>query len=100
MTCNGNRINLPKSVTIKFKDKFKIRHMMKREPLLLHIMLKWGINWFTLPSNNPPINCISQYRYSCRQWLVISNQSVTFSLATSVVHSQRTPLILKSLSGP
>ena len=30
LTLNGNKINLPKSVTIKFRDKFKIRHMIKR----------------------------------------------------------------------
>ena len=29
MNFNGNRINLPKSVTIKFRDKFKIRHIFK-----------------------------------------------------------------------
>ena len=29
MTFNGNKVNLPKLITIKFKDKFKIRHMMK-----------------------------------------------------------------------
>ena len=40
MTFNGNKINLPKSVTIKFTDKFKTRHMMKREPSLFHIMLR------------------------------------------------------------
>ena len=40
MTFNGNKVNLPKLVTIKLKYKFKIRHMMKREPLLFHIMLK------------------------------------------------------------
>ena len=40
LTFNGNDINLPKSVTIKFRDKFKIRHMMKREPLLFHIILR------------------------------------------------------------
>ena len=42
-----NKIALPKSVTIKFRDKFKIRHMMKREPLLFHIILRQGFNWFT-----------------------------------------------------
>ena len=31
MTFNGNKINLPKSVTLKLRDKFKIRHLMKRE---------------------------------------------------------------------
>ena len=53
MTLNGNRVNLPKSVTIKFRDKFKIRHMMERAPLLFHIMLKQGFTWFTLGSDNP-----------------------------------------------
>ena len=53
MTLNGNRINLPKSVTIKSRDKFKFRHIVKRVPLLFHIMSKQGLTWFTLASNNP-----------------------------------------------
>ena len=32
VTLNGNRINLPTSVTIKFKYKFKIKCIVKREP--------------------------------------------------------------------
>ena len=51
MTFNGNKVNLPRLVMIKLRDKFKIRHMMKKEPLLFHIMLKQGIAWFTLASN-------------------------------------------------
>ena len=31
---NGKVINLPKSVTIKLQDKFKVRHMMESQPLL------------------------------------------------------------------
>ena len=57
MSFNGNRINLPKSVTIKFRDKFKIRHMMEREPLFFH-MLRQGFNWFTLASNDPPAETV------------------------------------------
>ena len=38
MTLSGNKIYLPKSVTIKFRDKFKIRDIVKRELLLFHIM--------------------------------------------------------------
>ena len=49
---NGNKINLPKSVTIKFSDKFKIRYPVKREPLLFHIMLKQGFTCFTLASDH------------------------------------------------
>ena len=50
VTFNDNKINLPRVVTIKLKDKIKIRHLMKKEPLLFHIMLKQGITWFTLAS--------------------------------------------------
>ena len=53
MTLNGNKINLPTSVTIKFRDKFKIRCIFKKEPLLFHIMLKQGMTWFILVSSNP-----------------------------------------------
>ena len=52
VTLNGNKINLPKSVNIKFRDKFTIRHFVRREPLLFHIMLKQGFIWFTLVSNH------------------------------------------------
>ena len=54
VTLKGNKITLPKSVTIKFQDKFKIRHIVKREPLLFHIMLKQGLTWLSMASNNPP----------------------------------------------
>ena len=51
VTFNSNEINLPKFVTIKPRDKFKIRHMMAREPLLFLIMLKQEFTWFTLNFN-------------------------------------------------
>ena len=53
MTLNGNKINLPTSVTLKLKDKFKIRCIVKSQPLLFHIILKQGMTWFSLASNNP-----------------------------------------------
>ena len=48
VTFNDNKINLPRVVTIKLQDKIKLRHLMKKEPLLFHPMLKQGITWFTL----------------------------------------------------
>ena len=47
----NSKVNLPRFVTIKLRDKFKIWHVMKKEPLLFHVMLKQGITWFTLASN-------------------------------------------------
>ena len=48
VTLNDNKINLPRVIIIKLQDKYKIRHLMNKEPLLFHIMLKQGIMWFTL----------------------------------------------------
>ena len=48
VTFSDNKINLPRVITNKLQDKVKIRHLMKNEPLLFHIILKQGITWFTL----------------------------------------------------
>ena len=45
---NGKVINLPKSIMVRLWDKFKVRQMMGSQPLLFHLMLKQGFNWFTL----------------------------------------------------
>ena len=58
MTLCGNKANLPKSVIIKFVDKFKIRCMIEEEPLLFHILLRQGLTWFTLASNNSPAETV------------------------------------------
>ena len=48
VTFNGKVINLSKSITVKLLDKFKVRDMMGSQPILFHLMLKQGFNWFTL----------------------------------------------------
>ena len=48
VTFNGKVINLPKSTMARLWDKFKVRQMTGSQPLLLHLMLKQGFNWFTL----------------------------------------------------
>ena len=48
VTFGGKVMNLPKSITVKLWDKFKIRHMMGSQPILFHLMLKQGFNCFTL----------------------------------------------------
>ena len=45
---SGNVINLSGSVIIPFRDKFKIRWIIKSRPLLLHLMLKQGQTWYPL----------------------------------------------------
>ena len=51
VTFNDNKINLPKVVTVKLTDKLKIRCTMKKEPLLIHALLRQGITWYTLASH-------------------------------------------------
>ena len=48
ITLSGNVITLPGSVIIPFRDKFKIRQIIKSRPLLLHLMLKQGQTWYPL----------------------------------------------------
>ena len=48
ITLSGNIIDLPGSVIIPFRDKFKIRQIIKCRPLLLHLMLKQGQTWYYL----------------------------------------------------
>ena len=40
MTFNDNKIELPKIVVIKIRDKIKVRRLMGREPLIFHMMIK------------------------------------------------------------
>ena len=55
---NGKVINLPKSITIKLWDKFKVRHIMESQLILFHFMLKLGFNWFMLTSKDEEIENI------------------------------------------
>ena len=55
VTFNGKVIDFPKSITIKIWDKFKVRWMMENQPLLFHLMLKQGFNWFMLIQENPEV---------------------------------------------
>ena len=55
VTFNGKVINLPKSITVRLWDKFK-RQMMGSQPILFHLMLKQGFNWFTLTQERQEID--------------------------------------------
>ena len=52
MTLNGNKINLPSSVIILLRDKVKTKCIVKWDPYLFHVMLKQGMTWFPLVTNN------------------------------------------------
>ena len=63
VTFNDNKVNLPGVVTIKLQDKIKVRHLMRREPLLFHLMLKQGITWFTVATGTQETVQIDTTKY-------------------------------------
>ena len=52
ITLNKVQIKLLTLVTIPLKDKFKVRRILKRSLLLFHFILKQGIAWFPLMSDD------------------------------------------------
>ena len=73
---------------VKFRDKFKIRHIMKREPLLFHIMLNQGITWFTMASNTQ--ETVYDNIDTFPEWVSPSRYTATLTFTTFTVPSQKT----------
>ena len=46
LTFNDNEIKLPRLVTIKMRDKIRIRRMMNKDMQNSHVMIKQGITWY------------------------------------------------------
>ena len=55
VTCNNNKIELPKRVAIRIWYKIKVRRLMIREPLNFHMMIRQGITWFNLEAEIPEV---------------------------------------------
>ena len=55
ITFNNNKIELPKIATIKIWDKIKVRRLMNRQPLNVHVMIRQGITWFNLEAEIPEV---------------------------------------------
>ena len=48
VTLNGSTIQMPRSVKVPLRDKYKLRTLMEKHTLLLYIMLKQGTFWYAL----------------------------------------------------
>ena len=46
LTLNDSEIKLPQLVTIKMRDKIRIRRMMSKDMQSSHVMIKQGITWY------------------------------------------------------
>ena len=48
MTLNGTIIRMPKMVKVPLRDKYRLRTLMDKHSLLLHVMLRQGTSWYAL----------------------------------------------------
>ena len=48
MTLNGTIIRMPKTVKVALRDKYRLRTLMDKHSLLLHVMLRQGTSWYAL----------------------------------------------------
>ena len=47
ITLNDNEIDLPSLVIIPFKERYRARRLLRKDPLLFYVMLKQGKTWFS-----------------------------------------------------
>ena len=52
VTSNGTIIQMPKSVKVPLRDKYKLRTLMEKHSLLLHIVLRQGTSWYALDNKD------------------------------------------------
>ena len=48
VTLNSTMVQMPKSVKVLLRDKYKLRTLMEKHTLLLHVILKQGPSWYAL----------------------------------------------------
>ena len=48
ITLNDNEIDLPSSVIIPFKERYRARRLLRKHPLIFYVMLKQEKTWFSL----------------------------------------------------
>ena len=52
---NDNKIDLPKIVAVKMQNKIRVRRVMNREPLNLHMMIRQGKTWYNLETETETV---------------------------------------------
>ena len=48
VTLNGTIIRIPKMIKVPLRDKYRLRTLMDKHSLLLHVMLRQGTSWYAL----------------------------------------------------
>ena len=52
---NGTIVRMPKMVRVPLRDKYRLRSLMDKRSLLLHVMLRQGTSWYALDKTNSEV---------------------------------------------
>ena len=55
VTFHNDKVELPKIIAIKIRDKIKVRRLMNRQPLNFHVMIRQRITLFNLEAEMPEV---------------------------------------------
>ena len=66
ITLNDNEIDLPSSVIIPFKERYRARRLLRIHPLLFYVMLKQGKTWFSLVPEPRNLSIANNINYILR----------------------------------
>ena len=80
MTLNRNDIDLPSSVVILLRDKFRARILNRRQLLFFHVMLKQGKTSFTVDHNDKNPSITNSHCIDTAKWNVITCIFLLFAL--------------------
>ena len=71
ISVNNNEIDLPSSVIIPFKERYRARRLLRKHPLLFYVMLKQGRTWFSHVLNPETLTIIKNPRSKIKQNAII-----------------------------
>ena len=105
VTLNGTIVRMPKTVKVPLRDKYRLRTLMDKHSLLLHIMLRQGTSWYTLDKMDseillPPItrirNLTLHFRMANELNITQEFRMMTLNLPANTVTVQ---IVVKTLKG-
>ena len=72
VTLNGAIIQLPISAKLPLRDKYRLRYLMRKRSLLLHVMLRQGMSGYTLDNIEYYFHhhIYKDQKFNCRKWQV------------------------------
>ena len=97
ITLNDNEINLPRSMVIPFREKYRARKLLRKHPFLFYIMLKQGKMWFSLvpEPRNPSIAVDNNWKNIKQRYQTWCNNTKPFLILDNNGKIAKLPMQLR-----